>query len=38
MPPFSVRILGDIPKRYLYFAIAFSLDVEASNMGIRKKK
>jgi|TARA_B110000305_G_C19444651_1_gene644048 hypothetical protein len=30
--------IGDIPKGYLYFAIAFSLDVEASNMGIRKKK
>lgn len=30
--------VGAIPKGYLYFAIAFSLGVEALNMKIRKKK
>ena len=30
--------IGAIPKGYLYFAIAFSLGVEALNMRIRKKK
>lgn len=30
--------IGAIPKGYLYFAIAFSLGVEALNMKIRKKK
>lgn len=30
--------VGAIPKGYLYFAIAFSLGVEALNMRIRKKK
>jgi predicted tellurium resistance membrane protein TerC len=29
--------IGAIPKGYLYFAIAFSLGVEALNMKIRKK-
>ena len=29
--------VGAIPKGYLYFAIAFSLGVEALNMKIRKK-
>jgi predicted tellurium resistance membrane protein TerC len=29
--------VGAIPKGYLYFAIAFSLGVEALNMRIRKK-
>ncbi len=31
------RDVGAIPKGYLYFAIAFSLGVEALNMKIRKK-
>ena len=31
-------IEGAIPKGYLYFAIAFSLGVEALNMNLRKKK
>lgn len=30
--------VGAIPKGYLYFAIAFSLGVEALNMKVRKKK
>ncbi|MDT0551700.1 TerC family protein [Urechidicola vernalis] len=30
--------VGAIPKGYLYFAIAFSLGVEALNMRIRKRK
>lgn len=30
--------IGAIPKGYLYFAIAFSLGVEALNMKVRKKK
>jgi predicted tellurium resistance membrane protein TerC len=30
--------IGAIPKGYLYFAIAFSLGVEALNMKIRKKR
>ncbi|WP_139959371.1 TerC family protein [Flavicella sediminum] len=30
--------IGAIPKGYLYFAITFSLGVEALNMKIRKKK
>ncbi|MDG1527953.1 MAG: TerC family protein [Polaribacter sp.] len=30
--------IGAIPKGYLYFAIAFSLGVEALNMRIRKKR
>lgn len=30
--------IGAIPKGYLYFAISFSLGVEALNMKIRKKK
>jgi len=30
--------IGAIPKGYLYFAIAFSLGVEALNMKIRKRK
>jgi predicted tellurium resistance membrane protein TerC len=30
--------VGAIPKGYLYFAIAFSLGVEALNMKIRKKR
>ena len=30
--------VGAIPKGYLYFAIAFSLGVEALNMKIRKRK
>jgi len=30
--------IGAIPKGYLYFAIAFSLGVEALNMKIRKPK
>ena len=30
--------VGAIPKGYLYFAIAFSLGVEALNMKMRKKK
>ena len=30
--------IGAIPKGYLYFAITFSLGVEALNMRIRKKK
>ena len=30
--------VGAIPKGYLYFAIAFSLGVEALNMKIRKNK
>ena len=30
--------IGAIPKGYLYFAIAFSLGIEALNMKIRKKK
>tara|TARA_R110002073_G_scaffold139232_2_gene289373 strand:+ start:147151 stop:147924 length:774 start_codon:yes stop_codon:yes gene_type:complete len=30
--------IGAIPKGYLYFAIAFSLGVEALNMRLRKKK
>lgn len=30
--------VGAIPKGYLYFAIAFSLGVEALNMRIRKKR
>jgi len=29
--------IGAIPKGYLYFAIAFSLGVEALNMKIRKR-
>ena len=29
--------VGAIPKGYLYFAIAFSLGVEALNMKVRKK-
>jgi len=29
--------IGAIPKGYLYFAIAFSLGVEALNMRLRKK-
>ena len=29
--------VGAIPKGYLYFAIAFSLGVEALNMRLRKK-
>jgi len=32
------RDVGAIPKGYLYFAITFSLGVEALNMKIRKKK
>jgi len=32
------RDVGAIPKGYLYFAIAFSLGVEALNMKMRKKK
>ena len=32
------RDVGSIPKGYLYFAIAFSLGVEALNMKMRKKK
>lgn len=32
------RNVGAIPKGYLYFAITFSLGVEALNMKIRKKK
>lgn len=32
------REVGAIPKGYLYFAITFSLGVEALNMKIRKKK
>jgi predicted tellurium resistance membrane protein TerC len=32
------RDVGAIPKGYLYFAITFSLAVEALNMKIRKKK
>ena len=31
------QTLGAIPKGYLYFAIAFSLGVEALNMKLRKK-
>lgn len=31
------KTVGTIPKGYLYFAIAFSLGVEALNMKIRKK-
>lgn len=31
------RHVGAIPKGYLYFAIAFSLGVEALNMKVRKK-
>lgn len=31
------KAVGAIPKGYLYFAIAFSLGVEALNMKIRKK-
>ena len=31
------RDVGAIPKGYLYFAIAFSLGVEALNMKMRKK-
>jgi predicted tellurium resistance membrane protein TerC len=30
--------IGNIPKGYLYFAIAFSLVVEFLNMRFRKKK
>ncbi len=30
--------IGAIPKGYLYFAIAFSLGVEALNMKVRKKR
>jgi predicted tellurium resistance membrane protein TerC len=30
--------VGAIPKGYLYFAIAFSLGVEALNMRVRKGK
>jgi len=30
--------VGTIPKGYLYFAIAFSLGVEALNMKVRRKK
>ena len=30
--------VGAIPKGYLYFAIAFSLGVEALNMRIQKKQ
>ena len=30
--------VGTIPKGYLYFAIAFSLGVEALNLRMRKKK
>jgi len=30
--------IGTVPKGYLYFAIAFSLGVEALNMKIRKKR
>jgi predicted tellurium resistance membrane protein TerC len=30
--------IGSIPKGYLYFAIAFSLGVEALNMRLRKKQ
>ncbi len=32
------RDVGAIPKGYLYFAIAFSLGVEALNMKLRKKQ
>lgn len=35
---FMGQEIGAIPKGYLYFAIAFSLGVEALNMKIRKKK
>ena len=30
------KSVGAIPKGYLYFAIAFSLGVEALNMKVRK--
>ena len=30
--------VGAIPKGYLYFAIAFSLGVEALNMKVRKRR
>jgi predicted tellurium resistance membrane protein TerC len=32
------QTIGAIPKGYLYFAIAFSLGVEALNMKVRKKQ
>ncbi|MGV9002932.1 TerC family protein [Flavobacterium sp.] len=32
------QTVGEVPKAYLYFAIAFSLAVEFINMKIRKKK
>lgn len=35
---FFDKPVGAIPKGYLYFAIAFSLGVEALNMKIRKKE